>query len=115
MAIVFTAKWLVASDVAHEAAYRIDVPGPFHGRWKLSYLPENWSLTEEQAISGLVLAEMIILDTGFCTAGLDLELAELRAAELGLTLTGVMVLLAARASASAPTSPELVHRDGAWS
>ncbi|MFD3510867.1 hypothetical protein [Nocardia sp. NPDC058666] len=97
MAIVNNAEWFITSDVAHEAAYRFDLPGPSQRRWKLSYLPEYWSLTKEQAVSGLVLAEMIILDTDFATAGLDLELAEIMAAELGLTLTSVMMLLAARA------------------
>ncbi|MFC6010165.1 hypothetical protein [Nocardia lasii] len=115
MTIVYKAPWQVTSDVAHEAAFRIDLPGPSRGSWTLSYLPSYWLLTEEQAVSGLVLAEMIVLDTDFRTAGLDLELAEIRAGELGLTVSTVMMLLAARASEySGPTMARTVsERDGA--
>ncbi|MEV6215748.1 hypothetical protein [Nocardia sp. NPDC051833] len=115
MAIIQTAEWLVTSSVAQEAAFRIDLPGPDRGRWTLSYLP-GVALTEAQAISGLVLAEMILLDTDFRTTGLDREIAELRAAEFGLTLTTVMALLAARATGGNPTAaalPAVTDLDGA--
>ncbi|GGK60809.1 hypothetical protein [Nocardia camponoti] len=95
MAIIELAPWYFASDVVHEAAFRIDLPGPDRGYWLLSYLP-GFTFTAHQARIGLALAEMILLDTEFSTAGFDRDLAELQAEELGLTYTGVMLALAAR-------------------
>ncbi|QLY32208.1 hypothetical protein [Nocardia huaxiensis] len=88
--------WLLTSDVADEAAFRVDVPEPEWGRWVLSYLPTSMRVSKEQAIAGLVLAEMILI--GLLRAGgeFDGEMAALHADALGLTVTDVMCLLALR-------------------
>ncbi|MEV6390034.1 hypothetical protein [Nocardia xishanensis] len=97
MAITAT-EWLITSDVALEAAFRVDLPEPRRGGWVLSYLPTEWRLTREQALVGIVLAEMILQDQLHLTGELDIEVGELHAAQLGLTLTEVMSLLALRAT-----------------
>ncbi|WP_433659953.1 hypothetical protein ACQPW1_45705 [Nocardia sp. CA-128927] len=99
MAIKAT-DWLITSDVAHEAAFRVDLPEEDRGKWVLSYLPTNRRLTKNQALTGMVLAEMILLDH-LHPAGLNQEIAQLHAIELGLTLHDIMSLLALRAPESA--------------
>ncbi|WP_405160353.1 hypothetical protein OG203_28515 [Nocardia sp. NBC_01499] len=105
MAITAT-DWLITSDVAHEAAFRVDLPENDRGKWVLSYLPTNRRLTRDQAMTGMVLAEMIVLDY-LHPVGLDQEVAHLHATELGLTLHDVMSLLAMRAPAESaePDTP----------
>ncbi|MFC9435973.1 hypothetical protein [Nocardia sp. NPDC057030] len=96
--------WLITSDVAHEAAFRVDLPERDRGTWILSYLPTNRRLSRNQAMAGMVLAEMIVLG-GLYPAGLNHEVAQLHAAELGSTLHEIMSLLALRAPADS-TEPE---------
>lgn len=93
--------WLITSDVAHEAAFRVDLPEQDRGSWILSYLPTNRRLSKNQAMAGMVLAEMIVLG-GLYPAGLNHEVAQLHAAELGSTLHDIMSLLALRAPAESP-------------
>ncbi|MFE9578961.1 hypothetical protein ACFYO1_21440 [Nocardia sp. NPDC006044] len=100
MAISAT-DWLITSDVAHEAAFRVDLPEQDRGKWILSYLPTHRRLTRNQAMAGMVLAEMIVLG-GLYPAGLNHEVAQLHAAELGSTLPDIMSLLALRAPADSP-------------
>lgn len=100
MAITAT-EWLITSDVALEAAFRVDVPEPSRGRWVLSYLPTDWRVTREQALVGVALAEMILLDQPHSGEYFDLEVGRLHAAQLGLTLHEVMCLLALRADGNA--------------
>ncbi|MEV0250060.1 hypothetical protein AB0H76_25920 [Nocardia sp. NPDC050712] len=96
MAITAT-DWLITSDIALEAAFRIDLPEPDRGRWVLSYLPTSIRLNRDQALSGIVLAEMILLEQLYPAQPLDREVAHLRAAEVGITLLDAMALLALRA------------------
>ncbi|MFF3222019.1 hypothetical protein ACFYV7_04410 [Nocardia suismassiliense] len=103
MAITATG-WLITSDVVHEAAFRIDLPEQDRGKWVLSYLPTNRRLSRNQAMAGMVLAEMIVLGQPH-PAGLDHEVAQLHATELDCTLHDVMSLLALRAPAGS-TEPE---------
>ncbi|NNH74810.1 hypothetical protein HLB23_34015 [Nocardia uniformis] len=97
MAII-ASDWLITSDVAHEAAFRIDVPEPHRGKWVLSYLPTALRLTREQAIAGVVLAEMILIGLLRPDGEFDNEIASLHAGVLGLTITDAMCLLALRTS-----------------
>ncbi|WP_194816894.1 hypothetical protein [Nocardia sp. XZ_19_385] len=90
-------EWLITSDVALEVAFRVDLPEPGRGGWVLSYLPTSLRFTREQALSGIVLAEMILLEQLSPAQPLDREVAQLRAAELGVTLLDVMCVLALRA------------------
>ncbi|MBL1075791.1 hypothetical protein JK358_15450 [Nocardia sp. 2] len=91
-------EWIITSDVAQEVAFRIDLPESARGRWVLSYLPTAMRLNKEQALAGLVLAEMILL--GLLRAGgeFDSEMAALHADVLGVSVTDVMCLLALRMS-----------------
>ncbi|GAB2651783.1 hypothetical protein [Nocardia goodfellowii] len=100
MAITAT-DWLITSDIALEAAFRVDLPEPGRGKWILSYLPTNLRLTRAQALSGIVLAEMILLEQRYPAHPLDREVAQLRAADIGITLLDAMVLLALRAPMTA--------------
>lgn len=83
---------LIASDVTPEVARR--VPGSVDGQWFLTWLPD-YALTREQAISGMVLDEILSApepaDDGFA-----MELATLRADSLGLELPDVVLRLCAR-------------------
>lgn len=83
---------LIASDVTPEVARR--VPDSIDGQWFLSWLPD-YPLTREQAISGMVLDEILSApepaDDGFA-----MELATLRADSLGLDLPEVVLRLSAR-------------------
>ncbi|TLF74338.1 hypothetical protein [Nocardia cyriacigeorgica] len=98
MAITAT-EWLIISDVALEAAFRVDVPEPHRGRWVLSYLPTHRRLTRDQALAGIVLAEMILMGQ-HNPCHLDPDIARMYAAELDLTLVEVMTLLAVRGTPS---------------
>ncbi|MEU0544390.1 hypothetical protein ABZ319_31420 [Nocardia sp. NPDC005978] len=93
---IFTTDWLITSDAAHEVAYRIDVPEPGRGRWVLSYLPSSFRVTREQALAGIVLAELIL--AGLFCPGRELEwdAAGLHARVLGITVPEAMCLLALR-------------------
>ncbi|MFD6162648.1 hypothetical protein ACFWF7_17955 [Nocardia sp. NPDC060256] len=103
--------WLITSDVAHEAAFRVDLPEADRGKWVLSYLPTNRRLTRNQALTGMVLAEMILLDR-LHPAGFDQEIAHVHAMELGFTLHDIMILLALRApEAAEPDAPCEVSDD----
>ncbi|WP_067815658.1 hypothetical protein [Nocardia inohanensis] len=95
MAITIS-EWLITSDIACEAAYRVDVPEPERGRWVLSYLPTGIRLSREQALAGVVLAELIMLELLGPEGGFDSEMAVLHAGVLGMSLTDVMCLLALR-------------------
>ncbi|MGW4352114.1 hypothetical protein ACWELJ_08470 [Nocardia sp. NPDC004582] len=89
-------EWLITSDVAHEVAFRVDVPERGRGRWVLSYLPTTRRLTREEALAGVRLAESILLGFPGPAAEFDTESATLYAALIGLTLTDAMCLLALR-------------------
>lgn len=89
-------EWLITSDVAHEVAFRVDVPEPGRGRWVLSYLPTTRRLTREQALAGVRLAELILLGFPGHTGEFDAESATLHAALIGIGLTEAMCLLALR-------------------
>ncbi|MEV0028529.1 hypothetical protein [Nocardia sp. NPDC050793] len=92
---ITASEWLITSDVAQEVAFRVDLPETGRGRWVLSYLPTHRRLTRAQALTGLVLAEQVLLEQD--SGPFDAEIAALHAAELGLTLHDVMCLLALRA------------------
>ncbi|MVU83550.1 hypothetical protein GPX89_40725 [Nocardia sp. ET3-3] len=89
---------MITSDVAHEVAFRIDVPEEHRGRWVLSYLPTYRRLTREQAMAGVVLAEMILIGLLRPRGEFDEEVAALHAEMLGLSVTDAMCLLALRQS-----------------
>ncbi|MBF6182920.1 hypothetical protein [Nocardia otitidiscaviarum] len=99
---ITASDWLITSDVAHEVAFRVDVPEPQRGRWVLSYLPTSRRLTREQAIAGVVLAEMILMGLLRPGGEFDGEIAALHAGMLGLTVTDVMCLLALRVGDGEP-------------
>ncbi|MFE3193095.1 hypothetical protein ACFXHA_29085 [Nocardia sp. NPDC059240] len=82
----------ITSDMTPETAHL--VPGPRGGAWVLSWLP-GWDLTQEQAIDGMALDEMLS-DPSAIEGELALELATLRAESIGLGLEDVVVRLAAR-------------------
>ncbi|MBB5914327.1 hypothetical protein BJY24_003194 [Nocardia transvalensis] len=95
MGIVAT-DWLITSDVALEVAFRIDLPGPDRGRWVLSYLPAECRFTRAEALVGVVLAEMVVLELEGSDDDWDGEMAAAYAAELGLSLNDALCLLALR-------------------
>lgn len=109
MAIISAGNWLIASDVAHEVAFRIDVPEPHRGRWVLSYLPTHYRLDRRQAVAGIALAEMIFVELLSPGGEFDAEMAALNAAILGVSLMDVMCLLALR---QGPAEPEVPA--GSW-
>ncbi|MGK8521360.1 hypothetical protein ACRS6B_07280 [Nocardia asteroides] len=81
----------ITSDITPESARSLS----FSGRaWELSWLP-TVVLTREQAVSGMVLDEMLS-DPGTLASDLALELAAIRAADLGFTLRDVLIRLYAR-------------------
>ncbi|WP_327144133.1 hypothetical protein [Nocardia sp. NBC_01327] len=90
MALALT-TWLITSDVTPEIALRSTTS---EDEWVLSWLPDR-SLTLEQAVSGMVLDE-ILSDPELADGELALELAAFRAAELGVTLREVVLQLAIR-------------------
>ncbi|WP_405486500.1 hypothetical protein [Nocardia sp. NBC_00511] len=95
---VFDHQWLITSDEVHEVAFRVDVPEDHRGRWLLSYLPTDRRLNREQAMAGMVLAEMILIGLLRPGGEFDGEIAALHAGMLGLTVTDAMCLLALRDS-----------------
>ncbi|WP_141691717.1 hypothetical protein [Nocardia brasiliensis] len=104
MSITATA-WLITSDVVHEAAFRVDLPEADRGTWVLSFLPTKRRLSRDQAVTGMALAEMIVLGRSHAGGPLDAEIAHLHATELGMTLHDVMSLLALRAPDGSPPQP----------
>ncbi|RDI52093.1 hypothetical protein [Nocardia mexicana] len=94
---ILASDWLIRSDVAHEVAFRIDLPESHQGRWVLSYLPTHRRLTRAQALAGVVLAEMVLLDLLEPAGQWDGEIARIYAGELGLSVPDVLCLLAFRA------------------
>lgn len=94
--MVTDSNWMITSDVAHEVAFRIDVPEEHRGRWVLSYLPTYRRLSRDQAMAGVVLAEMILLGLLRPSGDFDEEVAALHAEMIGLTITDAMCLLALR-------------------
>jgi hypothetical protein len=90
MAIRLT-SWSITSDVTPEFATCTTPSGDF---WTLSWLPGR-VLTTEQAISGMVLDE-ILSDPAPADPDMILEMAEIRAMDLGLPLSEVVVRLSMR-------------------
>ncbi|MCU1645092.1 MAG: hypothetical protein JWN03_5367 [Nocardia sp.] len=90
MALALT-TWLITSDVTPEIALRSTTS---EDEWVLTWLPDR-SLTLEQAVSGMVLDE-ILSDPELADGEAALELAAFRAAELGVTLREVVVQLSIR-------------------
>ncbi|WP_067828165.1 hypothetical protein [Nocardia inohanensis] len=86
-----TTPWSITSDVSPEFAVCTPTSGD---GWILSWLPAR-VLSYEQAVSGMVLDE-ILSDPTLTDPGPALELAEIRAAELGMELREVVVRLAVR-------------------
>ncbi|MBF6192059.1 hypothetical protein [Nocardia implantans] len=84
---------IITSDVTPETARLLS----FGAAWELSWLP-TVPLTREQAVSGMVLDEMLS-DPGTLTNDLALELAAIRATDLGVTLREVLLRLYARITA----------------
>ncbi|MEV6774270.1 hypothetical protein AB0N05_37105 [Nocardia sp. NPDC051030] len=107
---ITASDWLITSDVAHEVAFRVDVPEPQRGRWILSYLPTSLRLNREQAIAGVVLAEMILIGLLRPGGQFDGEIAALHAEVLGLTVTDAMCLLALRV----PDDGDAEGDNGSW-
>ncbi|MGQ4618271.1 hypothetical protein [Nocardia sp. R7R-8] len=83
---------IITSDITPETARLL--PFTSGTAWELSWLP-TVTLTREQAVSGMVLDEMLS-DPGTLTNDLALELAAIRAAELGRTLREVLLRLYVR-------------------
>ncbi|WP_024801902.1 hypothetical protein [Nocardia sp. BMG51109] len=105
MGIVAT-DWLITSDVALEVAFRIDLPGPDRGRWVLSYLPADHRITRSQALAGVLLAELMVLEPLGTGDDWDVDMASAYAADLGLSLTEALTLLALRAFAAPEYGPD---------
>ncbi|MEC3919423.1 hypothetical protein [Nocardia sp. CDC160] len=82
----------ITSDMTPETAHL--VPGPGGGTWVLSWLP-GWDLTQDQAIDGMALDE-ILSDPEPEDREWALEMAALRARSLGMELEDVVVRLCAR-------------------
>ncbi|MFG3616314.1 hypothetical protein [Nocardia sp. NPDC047654] len=83
---------IITSDISPETARLL--PSSSGTAWELSWLP-SVALTRDQAVSGMVLDEMLS-DPGTLTSDLELELAALHAAELGVTLREVLIRLYVR-------------------
>ncbi|MCM6778084.1 hypothetical protein NDR87_31845 [Nocardia sp. CDC159] len=82
----------IVSDITPETAELIS--GPEGDFWTLSWLPGR-RLTREQAVHGMVLDE-ILSDPMLLDDAEALELAAVRAAELGLELERAVTLLCLR-------------------
>ncbi|WP_067540821.1 hypothetical protein [Nocardia crassostreae] len=80
---------LITSDITPDTAQEIA-----DGHWFLSWLPDH-SLTREQAVSGMVLDE-ILSDPEPDEPRFAMELAVMRAEMLGLDLRDVIVRLSIR-------------------
>ncbi|MGX1806050.1 hypothetical protein ACWIGI_10070 [Nocardia sp. NPDC055321] len=102
MALKIT-EWLITSDTTPETAHYI--PTAAGGKWVLSWLPDR-ALDREQAISGMVLDEFLS-DPAPAGDGFALEMARIRAAQLGIGLEDAVLRLCARmlerAARSEPT------------
>jgi hypothetical protein len=83
--------WLITSDVTPESAQRLP---SLPGQWLLSWLPGEL-LTQEQALSGMIVDE-ILSDPAFVDDLGAVEMATLHAAELGITLDEAVIRLCAR-------------------
>ncbi|MFD8244093.1 hypothetical protein [Nocardia sp. NPDC059691] len=83
---------IITSDITPETARLL--PYSSDTGWELSWLP-TVTLTREQAVSGMVLDEMLS-DPGTLASDLALELAAMHAAELGITLREVLLRLYVR-------------------
>lgn len=83
---------LISSDITPEIAEEIANGGSRN--WMLSWLPDR-PLTREQAVSGMVLDE-ILSDPDPADPQLAMELAAVRADMLGLALRDVVLRLAIR-------------------
>ncbi|MFF0456906.1 hypothetical protein [Nocardia africana] len=83
--------WLMTSDVTPESAQRLP---SLPGQWLLSWLPGEL-LTQEQALSGMIVDE-ILSDPAFVDDLGAVEMATLHAAELGITLDEAVIRLCAR-------------------
>ncbi|GAB2563697.1 hypothetical protein GCM10027167_83520 [Nocardia heshunensis] len=101
MALEFT-PWTIRSDKSPEMAFRTTLS---MDSWKLTWLPDRL-LSLEQAAIGMGLDE-VLSDPAPAKAEDALEVAELQAAQLGLTLREVVVLLWIR-SAERDRAPEPV-------
>ncbi|WP_067705121.1 hypothetical protein [Nocardia jejuensis] len=104
MAINLT-PWAITSDVTPEFATRATSCGD---TWALSWLPGR-VLTTEQAISGMVLDE-ILSDPAPSDPEVVLEIAEIRAMDLGLTLSEVVVRLSMRIAQRDEHRRDRAHR-----
>ncbi|MEU0538344.1 hypothetical protein ABZ319_00630 [Nocardia sp. NPDC005978] len=91
MALTVT-EWLITSDTTPETAHYI--PTARGGEWVLSWLPDR-ALNREQAISGMVLDEFLS-DPAPADDVFALELADVRAAQLGIELEDAILRLCAR-------------------
>jgi hypothetical protein len=83
---------IITSDITPESARLL--PFSTGTAWQLSWLP-TVTLTREQAVSGMVLDEMLS-DPATLTSDLALELAAIHAAELGISLRDVLLRLYVR-------------------
>lgn len=83
---------IITSDITPETARLLTFSSG--AAWELSWLP-TVALSREQAVSGMVLDEMLS-DPGTLTSDLALELAAIRAADLGVTLRDVLLRLYVR-------------------
>ncbi|MCC3327853.1 hypothetical protein [Nocardia abscessus] len=83
---------IITSDITPESARLL--PFSTGAAWELSWLP-TVTLTREQAVSGMVLDEMLS-DPGTLTSDLARELAGIRAAELGISLRDALIRLYVR-------------------
>lgn len=99
MALEFT-PWTIRSDKSPEMAFRTTLS---MDSWKLTWLPDRM-LSLEQAAIGMGLDE-VLSDPAPADAEDALEVAEMRAAQLGLTLREVVALLWIR-SAERDRKPE---------
>ncbi|WP_147403947.1 hypothetical protein [Nocardia panacis] len=91
MALELT-DWLITSDITPEFARF--TPSAAGGHWVLSWLPDR-ALTRAQAVSGMVLDETLS-DPEPADALLAMEIAAIRAADLGLDLEAALLRLYAR-------------------
>ncbi|QIS15661.1 hypothetical protein [Nocardia arthritidis] len=91
MALALT-DWLITSDITPESARF--VPTADGGHWILSWLPDI-PLSRERAISGMVLDETLS-DPDPEDPLLAMELAAIRAADLGMELAEALLRLYAR-------------------
>lgn len=80
---------IITSDITPENARLLSISTG--EAWELSWLP-TVTLTREQAVNGMVLDELLS-DPGTAASDLALEVATIRAAELGISLRDVLLRL----------------------